>query len=124
MLFKISAAICFVAVSYDTSLGASCVVRLKSPVTVCPAVTYSPEDCLDESSGKKGDIITNPAAVRIMSSGHTYYCPSHEGYIPLKDLDFSKGCLFTYVPRSSEDSPEYMGYLFVGDAAWSKKITR
>jgi uncharacterized protein len=102
-----------------------CEVRLKNPVPNCPAVVDSPEDCFEGVYGKAGDIVTSPAGVRIMTSGYTYYCPSHEGCIALKDLTFTNGCVFTYVPATTGNSSDnYAGYIFVGDAAWSRTIKR
>jgi hypothetical protein len=101
----------------------ACEVRLKNPVPSCPAVAYRPEDCLNELTGKAGDVVTSPAAIHIMTSGHSYYCPSHEGCIEMKDLSF-KGCIFTHVPRKPDESKEYTGHIFVGDEAWSRKIQR
>ena len=99
--------------------GASkCIVSVPN----CPAVTYSPDDCFDGNWGHPGDVITSPAFVNIMKSGHVYYCPSHESCVELKDLEFSKGCIFTYVPRDTEESPEYASHIFVGDAASSRNI--
>ena len=98
------------------------IVSLRNSVPNCPAVTYSPDDCFDGNWGHPGDVITSPAFVNIMKSGHVYYCPSHESCVELKDLEFSKGCIFTYVPRDTEESPEYASHIFVGDAASSRNI--
>jgi hypothetical protein len=114
--------IVLVALAYTTASSA-CEVRLKHPVPNCPAVTYGPEDCDDETFGKAGDIVTSPAAIHIMTSGHSYYCPSHEGCVEMKDLTF-KGCTFTNVDRTPDESAEYASHIFVGDKAWSRKIQR
>ena len=42
----------------------------------------------------------------------------------MKDLNFSKGCIFTNVPRKPEESKEYASHIFVGDKNWSKKIEK
>jgi hypothetical protein len=101
----------------------ACEVRLKHPVPTCPAVTYDPEDCLSDLWGKAGDRVTQPAAVHVMTNGGSYYCPSHESCIEMKDLSFN-GCTFTHVPRKPNESKEYSGHIFVGDKAWSRKIQR
>jgi hypothetical protein len=109
-------------VGFNDAFAQACIVRLKHPVPYsCPAVTYGPDDCTDESWGKAGDLVTSPAAVMLMKSGYSYYCPSHESCIQLKDLEF-RGCILTYVSRGKNDSEEYEGYIFVGDAEWSRKI--
>ena len=38
---------------------ADCRVRLKHPVPNCPAVTYGPEDCLEDLWGKAGELVTH-----------------------------------------------------------------
>ena len=93
---------------------AACQVRLKHPVPTCPAVTYGPEDCSEVLWGKAGQLVTSPAAIHVMTSGHLYYCPSHESCIEMKDLDF-KGCVFTPVPRDPNESEEYASHIVVGD---------
>jgi hypothetical protein len=113
---------CIAAFAFATSAFA-CEVRLKHPVRICPAATDGPGDCPKELTGKAGDVVTSPAAIHIMTSGHSYYCPSHEGCIEMKDLSF-KGCIFTHVPRKPDESKEYAGHIFVGDKAWSRKIQR
>ena len=80
----------------------ACEVRLKHPVPTCPAVTYEPEDCLSDLWGKAGDRVTQPAAVHVMTNGRSYYCPSHESCIEMKDLSFN-GCTFTHVPRKPDE---------------------
>jgi len=102
----------------------TCEVRLRNPVRNCPnGVFNSPDDCFEDVVGKAGDKVTSPAAIRILNSGYTYYCPSHESCIALKDLTFSKGCVLTYVPVTKENpSDDFAGYIFVGDAAWSREI--
>ncbi|MGJ0394342.1 MAG: DUF2628 domain-containing protein [Methylocystis sp.] len=90
-----------------------CEVRLKHPVPKCPHITYGPEDCFEELTGKAGNRVTSPATAHITASGHTYYCPSHEGCIDIKDLEF-KGCEFTHMPRARDESPKgYTGHIFV-----------
>ena len=95
---------------------AACIVTQKGPVPNCPGVTYSPEEC-DSSQlvGKAGDHVTSPAVIHVMTSGRSYYCPSHEGCIEMKDLNFSKGCILTYVQRKPGESKEYASHIFVGD---------
>lgn len=93
---------------------AACEVRLKHPVRDCPAVTYGPEDCFDTMSGTTGDRITSPATAHIMENGRTYYCPSHEACIEMKDLNFN-GCVFTHVPRQPGESKGYEGHIVVDD---------
>ena len=113
------------AIVFASQAFAACVVTQKRPVPGCNWVTHSPEDC-DSSQlfGKAGDHVTSPAAIHVMTSGHSYYCPSHEGCIEMKDLNFSKGCIFTNVPRKPEESKEYASHIFVGDKNWSKKIEK
>lgn len=91
---------------------ADCRVRLKHPVPNCPAVTYGPGDCLEDLWGKSGQLVTSPATIHVMTSGHSYYCPSHEGCIEMKDLDF-KGCVFKHVPRFPGESKEYASHIDV-----------
>jgi hypothetical protein len=102
---------------------ASCDVRLKHPVQSCPAVAYGPEDCEETLRGTAGDVVPSPAVIHIMTSGHSYYCPSHEGCIEMKDLSF-KGCIFTPFAREPGESKEYSSHIAVGDKAWTLKLQR
>ena len=96
----------------------SCEVRLQHTLSyTCPAVTYSPEDCFEGAGGKEGDRVTSPASIHIMTNGHSYYCPSHESCIEMKDLSFS-GCEMAWVPRLGNESKKYAGHFFVGDKKW------
>src|SRR6185437_9459740 len=97
----------------------SCEVRLQHTLRyTCPSVTYGPEDCSDGAAwGKEGDLVTNPASIHIMNSGYSYYCPSHESCIEMKDLSFI-GCEFAWVPRLGDESKEYAGHFLVGDKKW------
>lgn len=90
----------------------ACEVRLKHPAPICPAATYGPEDCLKELSGKAGDRVTHPATIHIMENGRSYYCPSREGCVEVKDLSF-KGCQFTHVNRQPGELKEYTGHIVV-----------
>jgi hypothetical protein len=113
------------AIAFASPAFAACVVTQKHPIPNCPAVTYSPEDCdSGQLFGRIGDHVTSPAAIHVMTSGHSYYCPSHEGCIEMKDMNFSRGCVFTNVPRKFEESKEYASHIFVGDKDWSKEIKR
>jgi hypothetical protein len=50
--------IAYVAALTFAASAFACEVRLKHPVPICPAVTYGPEDCLKEFTGKAGDVVT------------------------------------------------------------------
>lgn len=95
-----------------TSPAVACEVTQKRPVQNCPAVAYSPDDCLPDLVGKAGDRVTSPATAHVMESGFVYYCPSHEGCIQMKDLNF-KGCKLKYVSRQRGESKEYKGHIVV-----------
>ena len=90
----------------------ACDVRLRAPVPNCPAVTYSLDDCDSTKTGKAGDKITNSATINMMSSGHAYYCPSHEGCVPLEQVLINQ-CVLTYIPRQNGESPEYLAHIVV-----------
>ena len=90
----------------------ACEVRLRNAVPECPAVTSSPADCSKNLRGKPGDKVTAPGTIHLMSSGHAYYCPSHESCIPLEQISINS-CVLTYVPRQNGESPEYLGHIVV-----------
>ena len=105
----------FVAMTAHAAAASRCEVRQRVPVLSCPFAPNGPEDCFSgEKVGKSGDKQTVPATIHIMSSGHSYYCPSHEGCVELQDLSFNR-CVLTYLPRSASDSKKYVGHFFVDD---------
>ena len=96
----------------------ACEVRLRHATANCPAVTTGPADC-QGTIGKAGDRETSPATIHLMTSGHAYYCASHEGCIPVEDVSMNQ-CVLTYIGRQEGEAPEYIGHLVV-DARPVKK---
>jgi hypothetical protein len=112
----------FLGTMLVTMRSMACEVRLKHRINYsCPAVAYSLDDCEKTSWGGAGVSVTSPAAIHVMTTGYSFYCPSHEPCIQMKDLTFT-GCTMTHVPRKSGESLEYASHIFVGDKAWSKRI--
>lgn len=115
-------ALMFATICAPLSPTKACEVRLKHPIPYsCPAAVTALSDCAGSAWGRAGQIITSPAAIHVMTSGYSFYCPPHESCIQMKDLSF-KGCVMTHVPRKAGESPEYEGHIFVGDKEWSKGI--
>lgn len=102
----------FILANCASSIG--CEVRLKHPLKYsCPAVAYSFEDCDDTGWGSRNQKLTVPATIHQMS-GVSFYCPSHEFCVDVKDLSID-GCTFTVIPRDADEPPEYLGDIFVDD---------
>jgi hypothetical protein len=101
------------AIALTSPASAVCVVTQKRAAPNCPAVTYSPDDCVSgQLFGSAGDVVTSPATIHVMISGHSYYCPSHEGCYETKDLNF-KGCKSTKISRKPGESKEYLRHIYV-----------
>jgi hypothetical protein len=93
----------------------ACIVTLAKTIEYsCPAVTYDIDDCLKQIGGKVGDLITSPAMIHNMTNGNSFYCPSHESCIQLKDLSITN-CIMTPLPRKDDESAEYKSHIFVSD---------
>ena len=105
-------ALVFAALVVGVGQGWACEVRLRHPSPNCPAVTYSPSDCQGGTFGRTGDKETVPASINMMSSGHAYYCASHEGCVPIENITINQ-CVLSYIPRDPAESPEYLGHVVV-----------
>jgi hypothetical protein len=116
--FKLAAMVLlqgWVTIVADMADAAACEVKLRSPVPVCSAVTYSAEDCEEVAQGshfgKAGDRV-HPTIIHVMSSGSVYAATPHESAIELKYLTF-KGCKFKFRDRDKDESPEYVFHFII-----------
>lgn len=95
--------------------AASCEVRLKSPVPVCPAVVYSASECEELApgarTGRAGDRVY-PTILHVMSSGAVFAGAPHTSAIELRFLTF-KGCKFKFLDRQKDESPEYVSHFLI-----------